>query len=172
MLQTLQRSYTQSPVALDVDFKKDLNWFSNFLPAYNGLHMMNHPPHISSGQPLTLDACLTGCGAIYGFEYYSTVFPDFVVEASHHISHLELLNIVVAAKIWGSQWHNTSITVYCDNSAAVSVLTTGCGRNPYLLSCAREIFHFSTTTTCARARYDLGRQSESWPSVSPLSSPV
>ena len=143
LLHTLQQSYHSSPVTLDANFHKDLNWFENFLPSYNGIQMMCHPPHTNAGHTLTLDACLTGCGAIYGYEYYSTVFPDFVLANNHHIAHLELLNIVVAAKIWGCQWRNTTITVYCDNTAAVSVLTTGRGRDPYLLSCAREIFYLS-----------------------------
>ena len=46
-----------------------------------------------------LDACLTGCGAVAGSEFYAAEFPQAVRNEGHSIAHLELLNVVVAVKV-------------------------------------------------------------------------
>ena len=38
------------------------------------------------------------------------------------IVHLEILNIVVAVKIWASHWADKKIQIFCDNMAVVNVL--------------------------------------------------
>ena len=59
-----------------------------------------------------------------------------------------MINILIATKLWGSQWNNSAITIYCDNSAAVAVFTYGRSRDTVLLSCAREIQYYC-------AEYDI-----------------
>ena len=56
------------------------------------------------------------------------------------IVHLELLNIVVAAKIWTQHWSNQKIQIFCDNMAVVEVLTTGKTRDVTLATCARNLW--------------------------------
>ena len=58
----------------------------------------------------------------------------------HTIAHLELLNIVVAAKIWAQHWSNQKIQIFCDNMAVVEVLTTGKTRDVILATCARNLW--------------------------------
>ena len=45
-----------------------------------------------------LDACLSGCGAVAGDQFYATPFPPSVLVEAHTITHLELLNITVAVQ--------------------------------------------------------------------------
>ncbi len=54
-----------------------------------------------------------------------------------------MLNITVAVKLWGVQWKHKVVNIVCDNSAAVNVLQSGRGRDPFLLSYAREIWYWS-----------------------------
>ena len=56
------------------------------------------------------------------------------------IVHLEILNIVVAAKIWANNWANQKIQIFCDNMAVVEVLTTGKTRDSTLATCARNLW--------------------------------
>ena len=56
------------------------------------------------------------------------------------IVHLEILNIVVAAKIWANHWANKKIQIFCDNMAVVEVLTTGKTRDKTLATCARNLW--------------------------------
>ena len=41
------------------------------------------------------------------------------------IVHLEMLNNLVALRVWGSQWCNKRISIACDNQAVVHVLNSG-----------------------------------------------
>ena len=43
---------------------------------------------------------------------------------NYDICQLEMLNIVVALKIWANHWRNKKIHIYCDNIAVVQVLNT------------------------------------------------
>ena len=59
---------------------------------------------------------------------------------NYTIVHLEILNIVVAAKIWANDWANQKIQMFCDNMAVVEVLTTGKTRDTTLATCARNLW--------------------------------
>ena len=59
---------------------------------------------------------------------------------SYDICHLEMLNIVVASKIWANHWRNKKIQIYCDNMAVVQILNTGKARDTILATCARNIW--------------------------------
>lgn len=89
---------------------------------------------------LEADSCLSGCGAICAGQYYHRQFPDFIIQQGCHISQLELLNLVIAMKVWAGRWHNQAVVLFCDNSAAVTVLSTGRSKDSFLLACAREIW--------------------------------
>ena len=41
---------------------------------------------------------------------------------NYNISQLEMLNIMVALKIWGQAWQNMRIEIKCDNLAVVQIL--------------------------------------------------
>ena len=63
---------------------------------------------------------------------YSLSFPKGF--RNYTIVHLEILNIVVALKVWGSMWQDHIIEVKCDNMAVVKVLNTGWARDWLLTS--------------------------------------
>ena len=144
MLATLRLAPERGSITLDKEFKMDIKWFSQFLPCYNGVSMM-HQPRIQADKTVHLDSCLSGVGAICHKHYYHARFPSFIVEGNHHISQLELLNILVACKAFHTMWAHHTVEVHCDNEAAVSILNSGRCKDLFMLSCARQIWMYSAT---------------------------
>ena len=52
--------------------------------------------------------------------------------------HLEMLNVLVALSVWCRQLEGKVVQIHCDNLAVVNVLNNGRGRDPYLLTVARN----------------------------------
>ena len=69
MLDTLRQAPETGYTHLSTEFQKDVSWFLNFLPAYNGVNMM-HYANITeqSGLSVDLDASLMAVGARFGRE--------------------------------------------------------------------------------------------------------
>ena len=59
---------------------------------------------------------------------------------NYNIAHLEILNIVVALKVWAEHWANERIKVHCDNMAVVEVLCNGRARDNTLTLLTRNIW--------------------------------
>ena len=47
------------------------------------------------------------------------------VYGNYDITQLEMINIVIALKIWSSNWSDKKIQIFGDNMALVQILTTG-----------------------------------------------
>ena len=90
------------------------------LPFFNGTAFFNHTP---VRMVIELDACLEGSGAICQNQVYSIKIPKHF--ENYSIVHLELLNILVAFRIWCLQWAASKIFLKCKNQAVVSVLNAG-----------------------------------------------
>ena len=135
MLVILRDNTENRYISLDTSFFQDLNWFQQFLRNFNGVtYFDNRKPQ---GE-IHLDASLTGFGACYDNMVYALPLPESFVE--FHITQLEMLNVIVALKVWSTVWQNKKITLYCDNMAVVDVITTGKTRDSFLATCARNIW--------------------------------
>ena len=75
-----------------------------------------------------LDASLTGLGGAFGDFVYTLHIPKNF--HNYNIVQLEILNSVVALKIWGQLWQNKRIRIYCDNHAVVDALNSGKAFDP------------------------------------------
>ena len=64
------------------------------------------------------------------------------------IVHLEMVNILVAIRVFGPFWAKRKILVKCDNQAVVAVLRNSKTKDAFLAACARNIWLMS-------AWYDL-----------------
>ena len=139
MLTLLRDNVNNNTIYLSEEFFKDLNWFSLFLKQFNGVVFYDVRP-ISAD--LCLDACLTGLGGVFGRQCYALPLPrDF---HSYTIVHLEMLNVLVALKIWAYQWTNCKVRIQCDNMAVVEVLASGKTRDKVLATCSRNIWLLSS----------------------------
>ena len=104
MLLLLRQNTHVSKILLTQDFFHDLAWFNTFLQLYNVVTFYDQVP---SNIEVHLDACLTGLGGHFGNMIYTLPIP--LGFEQYDITQLEMINIVVAAKIWASHWSNKKI---------------------------------------------------------------
>ena len=103
---------------------KTCTYIYTFLRQFNGVVYYDIKPVQTE---LHLDASLTGMGGIFDNQCYALPIPKNFQYYS--IVHLEMINILVALKVW----------VKCDNMAVVEVLTSGKTKDRVLGTCARNI---------------------------------
>ena len=130
MLDLFRNNASKKKIHLTTEFFKDLQWFQNFLPHFNGVTIYDKPI-IHEADALHLDACLTGIGGIWHAMVYSSpapVIPGFDLK----IVHLEMVNVLVALRIWGKFWQHSQVKIYCDNLAVVQVVASSKTRDPFL----------------------------------------
>ena len=135
MLQLLRDNVDTRKILITAEFRSDLAWFNCFLPHYNGVTYYDQPYCHSE---VHLGACLTGLGGAYNSMVYALPIPKGYLD--NKITHLEILNIVVALKVWATHWANQRICIHCDNMAVVEVLSSGRARDPTLALIARNIW--------------------------------
>ena len=138
MLEFLRLMGTNKMATLTCSFFRDLNWFCTFLKQFNGV--VYYDPRSIQAE-LHLDACLTGMGGIFENQCHALPIPKNFNQYS--IVHLEMLNIVVALKIWAAQWCYKKLRIKCDNMAVVGVLTFGKTKDSILATCARNVWLLS-----------------------------
>ena len=90
MLQVLRENHANKHISLTADFVKDLNWFNTFLCSYNGITFYDNKPVQAI---ITLDASLTGLGAVFHNMVYALPLPSG--HLNYNITQLEMLNIMV-----------------------------------------------------------------------------
>ena len=125
-------------VCINAVVPSDLKWWACFLDRWNGRSLI--PPEEVSGH-ITSDASVSwGCGA------YSSLHKWFQLAwpcswASVHIAAKELVPIVIAVAVWGSQWVGQAVRVHSDNMAVVAALLAGTCRDELLMHLLRCL-HF------------------------------
>ena len=139
ILAALKLAPDQGYISLNHDFNKDIAWFNAFLLQFNGRTFFSKQlqrPIID----VFLDASLVGLGGVWSNKVYQCLVP--IIDPSYNISivHYEMINILLAIRLWASQFYGKCLHVYCDNSAVVSILNTGRGQDPLLLAMARNIW--------------------------------
>ena len=135
MLQILRDRVDSNFIALSHQFFQDLNWFRVSLHQFNGVTLYdNNLIH----HEVNLDASLYGLGACFGNMVYALPLPAGFMNL--HITQLEMLNVVVALKVWANIWANKIIKINCDNLAVVEILKSGKTRDPFLATCARNVW--------------------------------
>ena len=87
------------------------------------------------------DVSLTGLGGAYNSMLYALPLKRGYM--GYTIVHLEILNILVACKIWASHWENKKVQIFCNNLAVVEVLTKDKARDAMLATCSRNIWLLS-----------------------------
>ncbi len=60
----------------------------------------------------------------------------------------ELVPIVIAATVWGKQWHGQTVQVWCDNAAVVHIINHGSARD-------KDAMHLARCLACITAKFDL-----------------
>ena len=135
MLQLLRDNVDTDTIVLTEDFFKDLDWFNTFLKSYNGVTIYQVKP---LHHRIFLDASLQGMGGCYkNFVHSLPIALGFI---NYNIAYLEMINVMVALKIWGYWWSNRYVQFFCDNLSVVEVLTFCRAKDAILATCARNIW--------------------------------
>ena len=100
----LHQNYDASTITLTHAFKRDLRWFTRFLQQYNRVSMYTHR---RVDHMVEVDACLDGLGAVWKNYVYHLPIPRHYLGLT--IVHLEMINIIVAIKVFDSFWANRKI---------------------------------------------------------------
>ena len=137
MLEFLRSIKTTGKIGIRDKFKKDVNWWIEFLPTFDGecilwMQQVKTPDKVAAS-----DASLIGMGAVCGKQYIKLTFPEEL--QGQNIAYLELLAIIIMVKTWIHEFKGKSVVFNCDNEAVVSVLNTGRARDARLQDYLREL---------------------------------
>lgn len=123
-------------IRVDSSLSRELEWFNNFLSAYNGRSLIVDPtPSIV----IEADSCLSGGGARMNHLCYAFEYPGNIAQKLH-ITHLEALNCLVAARTFLPECHDTCVSIVCDSKGAVCALAGGRAKDLVLASIARAFW--------------------------------
>ena len=79
---------------------------------------------------VALDACLDLLGAVWKNYLYHLPIPYHYLDLGR--VHLDMVNILVALKLFGPFWCGCKVLIQCDEQAVVSVLINGKTRDLFL----------------------------------------
>ena len=127
-------------IRLNLAIRSDLLWWNTFLVTWNGVAMVSK----SNAEPwatIFTDASgHIGCGAWWGHQWLQLKWCRVRDFGSLSITQKEVLPVVLACAVWGNQWRGKLVQFYCDNEAAVTVITTGYSRDPHIMHLLRSLF--------------------------------
>ena len=63
-----------------------------------------------------------GLGCIFGRHWLHKTWDGFIAEADPSIEYLELYALAVGVDLWGHEFHNKRVIIYCDNMSVVHML--------------------------------------------------
>lgn len=139
------------PIRLNKEFRLDLLWWHNHFAQWHGVQFWLFPGLCPPTDiEVTSDAAgAVGFGAFFGNNWFNGKWLE--LQRNLSIAYKELYPIVVAADIWGADWHKRHIRFRSDNEAVVAMLNSRTSKVPnlmhlirHLLSCAaRHNFSFS-----------------------------
>ena len=82
--------------------KLELAWFALLLTDYRGIRLIRQPTH----SVVTADSCLTDS------QFYTLEYPPHITDRALPINQLEMLNLLIATRLWIKQWHSKNILLF------------------------------------------------------------
>ena len=118
------------------------------MAGWNGVSFLLPAQQLAAVE-MALDASGSwGCGAWNGTQWFQLQWSEASI--SLPIVVKELLPIVLAAELWGSQWRNCVVHCHCDNQAVIGCLRSRTSKNKHCMHMLRVLvfveaqhsFHF------------------------------
>ena len=137
-------------VPLSDDSKKDILWWATYLRTFNGVSAMynDHDSLQSFDQLLSSpykmcagDATLWGGGAWYDKQYWSREFPAFLKPREIAVHIKEFWTVICSCWVWGDDWANCIVYIFCDNDAVVDTIVHQKPRDPDMNTMLREFLY-------------------------------
>ena len=126
-------------IHLNAQFRSDLQWWSLFLPDWNGSGFFQ--PKTPTAEVVSDASGSWGCRAFHSSLWFQYQWPESWQGC--HIAAKEMVPIVFAAAIWGPSWSGQRIRCKSDNSAVVTVVNTGSARDPLLMHMLHCLFVYA-----------------------------
>ena len=130
------------------DVKKDIEWWVEFAPTYNGVSLMLENDWSSPDEVFSSDSCLSGGGALTQKSFVQWTYPREITKLRCNINQLECLMVVVALKTMGKQLHRKKLVINCDNKVSVFAINSGFSRDEKIQCCLRELHKFLALNHC------------------------
>lgn len=132
-------------IRLNLGFRSDLQWWSSFLSAWNGVSVTSLHPSLGWRTTITSDASGNwGCGAFSSEgHWFQLQWPESWVPIN--ITVKELLPIIVCVALWGREWSGTSVRCRCDNAAVVAIIRSGSCKDELAMHLLRSLFFLVAT---------------------------
>ena len=131
-------------ITITKDIKRDVNWFIHFIPKFNGFskYVKESIPFMHT---IAIDACLEGVGGVWGNQVYTAKLPqEWINNKNFHINHFEMINILIAIRLWGTCWKNKLVKFFVDNTSVVQIFSSGYARDTFLATCIRNIWFYTS----------------------------
>lgn len=144
------------PIRLNSEFRKDLQWWIDFVQAWNGTNFFLLPALVPVADlQVTSDAAgAVGYGALYQWEWFNQ--PWMLSQPSLSIAYKELFPVVVAAHLWGHKWSRQRVCFYLDNVSIAYVLNSRTSKD-------QPIMHLLRALLMAAARYNFSFEAKHLP---------
>ena len=121
------------------DIRADLQWWLCFLVKFNGVSIIPSP--VYHPDVLITDACLTGAGGHFQHQCFHIDFPQHIMDNNdYHINVKELLAVIVALRLWGSQLAGSRILIRSDNATTVQAISNRRSHSALIQQCLRIIW--------------------------------
>ena len=144
ILNFLRSMPNQGRVLTTPEFRQDVRFFTDILPAFNGVCMLVKK-ELGDENRVEIDACKAGCGGFCADQYYAAPWPEHILVKDYDIAKLECLNLVIALKLWAHKWRHHRLHIVTDNQTSQLALSSGRSHVPYLQHCLREVYILLTT---------------------------
>ena len=127
-------------ITINSEARKDIQWWIEFLPSWNGVEMFQEECVQANDMNLFTDASGVGLGGYYEGQWFSIPINN---NNKHSIAYLELLAIVVSVFCWGDTWCNKQIVLFTDNESIVYIWSTGSCKSVEVMDLIRMLFFFT-----------------------------
>ncbi|XP_057312156.1 uncharacterized protein LOC130653651 [Hydractinia symbiolongicarpus] len=127
-------------ISVTSESRKDIEWWLNFLPSWNGMAVIQTSFLTSESLNMFTDASMSGLGGFYNGKWFSIPFSN---TNNYSITFLELLAVVIAVHSWGEKWSDTQVIIFTDNEAIVRIWSTGSCKCEHIMKLVRLLFYFT-----------------------------
>ena len=89
-----------------------------------------------------VDASLQQVGGIWNNKVYSCDILQRIKDLVS-IVQLEAANIMLAGRLWGNEWANCKVNIWCDNLSVVHACQSQRIKDNWLMACCRTLWYIS-----------------------------
>ena len=138
LLQLMSVTSHTASAPISQQARLDAAWLAAFLPGFNGTTLIKNTV---ADYTVEVDSCLTGGGGLCsGTGYFSLDYPVYITKCHFSIASLECLNLLIAVRLWITDWAGKHVLIFSDNWGVVCAIQSGRASDPLIQSAMRELW--------------------------------